>query len=74
MLMGAGVAQHKLGVALREYRMLHQSRGAVPHHKLLFPPQLRCLPLWTLGELGLWTARMCMPAISGPYAHGKSCK
>ncbi|KAK9794070.1 hypothetical protein WJX73_006515 [Symbiochloris irregularis] len=47
--------QHKLVLALREYRAVHsaQARGgpAVPHNGLIFPPAMRYLPLWSLGAL-----------------------
>ena len=44
--------QHKLGLALKEFRMLHTAsgRGSVPMNKLIFPPALKYLPLWSLGE------------------------
>lgn len=45
--------QHKLVLALREYRSLHlsQSRGSVPHNALIVPPALRLAPAWALGAL-----------------------
>ena len=45
-------AQHKVGLALKEFRLLHAAsmRGAVPMNKLIFPPALKYLPLWSLGE------------------------
>ena len=44
--------QHKVGLALKEFRLLHAAsmRGAVPMNKLIFPPALKYLPLWSLGE------------------------
>ena len=49
------VSQHKLALALREYRLLHagQGRSTLPHNKLIFPPELRYLPIWTLGARSL---------------------
>jgi len=44
--------QHKVGLALREYRLMHAAGGrggALPHTALIFPPGLRYLALWTLG-------------------------
>ena len=43
---------HKVGLALKEFRLLHAAsmRGAVPMNKLIFPPALKYLPLWSLGE------------------------
>ena len=45
--------QHKVGLALREYRLMHaaggRGGGALPHTALIFPPGLRHLALWTLG-------------------------
>ena len=44
--------QNKLVSAFSEYRLLHkQSSRQLPHNKLLYPPALRYLPLWMLGEL-----------------------
>ena len=49
------VLQHKLVLALREYRSVHvaQARGGqpIPHNGLIFPPALRYLPIWALGAL-----------------------
>ena len=44
--------QHKLGLALKEFRLLHatSTRGALPMNKLIFPPALKYLPVWSLGE------------------------
>jgi protein transport protein SEC24 len=46
--------QHKVGLALREFRLMHaagggRGGGALPHTALIFPPGLRHLALWTLG-------------------------
>ncbi len=50
---GACGAQHKLSMALKEFRVMHAaaSRGNLPHHQLIYPPSLRYLPIWTLGAL-----------------------
>jgi len=42
---------HKVGLALREYRLAASGggRGAPPHTALLLPAGLRHLPVWTLG-------------------------
>ena len=44
-------AQHKLSMALKEFRVMHAAaaRGNLPHHHLIYPPSLRYLPVWTLG-------------------------
>ena len=44
--------QGKLGLALKEFRLLHaqSSRGSVPMNQLIFPPALKYLPVWSLGE------------------------
>ena len=46
-------AQHKLSMALKEFRVMHAAaaRGNLPHHQLIYPPSLRYLPVWTLGAL-----------------------
>ena len=45
-------SQHKLGLALKEFRLLHatSARGSLPMNKLIFPPALKYLPVWSLGE------------------------
>ena len=44
--------QHKLNLTMQEYRSMHkqQTRGQLPHNKLLYPESLRYLALWVLGE------------------------
>ncbi|CAK0784355.1 hypothetical protein CVIRNUC_007559 [Coccomyxa viridis] len=54
--------QHKVGLALKEFRLLHAAsmRGAVPMNKLIFPPALKYLPLWSLGLLKTQALRGAM--------------
>ncbi len=63
-------SQHKLGLALKEFRLLHatSSRGSVPMNQLIFPPALKYLPVWSLGEnmlrlqsLHMHTMPPCLP-------------
>ena len=67
--------QNKLVSAFSEYRLLHkQSSRQLPHNKLLYPPALRYLPLWMLGEpqgaLQCWGAQpvtvVCLQSVSIP--------
>jgi hypothetical protein len=57
-------AQHKLGLALKEYRLLHSTsaRGSLPMNKLIFPPALKYLTVWTLGEIALLSSWVCRAA------------
>lgn len=50
---------HKVGLALREYRLAlaASGRGAPPHTALLVPSNLRCLPVWALGATKLAALR-----------------
>ena len=57
--------QNKLVSAFSEYRLLHkQSSRQLPHNKLLYPPALRYLPLWMLGEFS--------GALQCPKVHSQS--
>ncbi len=54
-------AQHKLGLALKEYRLLHSTsaRGSLPMNKLIFPPALKYLTVWSLGEPAQLSSWVC---------------
>ena len=41
---------HRTTAGLKEFRLMHAAHFRA-HNKIIFPPTLRLLPLWTLGEL-----------------------
>ena len=41
---------HRATAGLKEFRLMHAAHFRA-HNKIIFPPTLRLLPLWTLGEL-----------------------
>ena len=56
---------------MQEYRSMHkqQTRGQLPHNKLLYPESLRYLALWVLGET---LPPMSLIFLKGPHWTAKN--